>query len=288
MPPERLHPGLSAAQQARLDAWLPGAQLVADQSWTELGQRAVLWVRAGDADLIVKAGFEGDHHMEREITAHERWLAPLVERGRAPQMLHADRAQRMVVTRRLPGELVQGHDAQDQPDTYRQAGELLAVLHGQHVEVDHSFEARENAKSLDWLSRPHRTEEPLAGRLWHLVAGWPAPAVRVVPVHDDAQPRNWLVHQGQVSFIDFGKATLKPAALDLGRLEHQDFARDPALEAAFLEGYGSDPRVEGAPDAGWWSRVQVRGAIGQAVWAHQVGDRAFEDAGLAILRRLLG
>ena len=283
-----LHPGLDAAQDARLRAWLPDGELVADHSWSALAQRTVLRVRSGGQDVVVKAGFPGDHHMDREVTAHERWLAPLVERGRAPRLVHADRELRLVVTAWLPGVLVEGHPAQDDPETYRQAGELLTVLHGQYRQVDDAFEARQNARAVEWLARPHRIEPGLARRLVARVEGWPTPPVTVVPVHDDAQPRNWLVHDRQVSFIDFGKVELKPAAVDLGRLGEQDFRRDGALERAFLDGYGSDPRVDDAPDADWWWRVRVRGAIAQAAWAHQVGDVAFEDAGLEILKDLMG
>ncbi|QRO88397.1 hypothetical protein [Kytococcus sedentarius] len=48
------------------------------------------------------------------------------------------------------------------------------------------------------------------------------------------------------------------------------------------------PGLDAAQDADWWWRVRVRGAIAQAVWAHQVGDVAFEDAGLEILKDLMG
>ena len=96
----------------------------------------------------------------------------------------------------------------------------------------------------------------------------------LVPTHGDWQPRNWLVHDGVVSVIDLGRADLRPAMTDLTRLAAQDFRRDPRLEAAFLEGYGSDPREPSA-----WHRTRLREAVGTAVWAHQVGDEAFEAQG---------
>ena len=95
-----------------------------------------------------------------------------------------------------------------------------------------------------------------------------------MPTHGDWQPRNWLVHEGVISVIDFGRAALRPAMSDFSRLTAQDFRRDAALEAAFLDGYGSDPREPGA-----WHRTLVREAISTAVWAHQVGDVAFEAQG---------
>ncbi len=103
-----------------------------------------------------------------------------------------------------------------------------------------------------------------------------------MPTHGDWQPRNWLVHDDTVSVIDLGRADLRPAASDLARLAAQDFRRDPALEAAFLDGYGSDPR---SPDL--WHRLQVREAISTAVWAHQVGDERFEQQGHRMIAEAL-
>lgn len=77
-----------------------------------------------------------------------------------------------------------------------------------------------------------------------------------------------------MSVIDFGRAGLRPSYTDFARLAAQDFGRDPALEAAFLEGYGADPREPAA-----WHRQQVREGIGTAVWAHLVGDERFEAQG---------
>jgi hypothetical protein len=59
------------------------------------------------------------------------------------------------------------------------------------------------------------------------------------------------------------------------RLAVRDFARDPELEHAFLDGYGTDPRD---PEA--WKRTRIREAVATASWAYQVGDEAFEQEGL--------
>ena len=107
--------------------------------------------------------------------------------------------------------------------------------------------------------------------------------VTLVPTHGDWQPRNWLIDEGTVRVIDFGRADLRPALEDLARLARQDFARDPALEDAFLSGYGADPR-----EAGLWRRTLVVEAIATAAWAHGVGDEDFEQVGLQQISRLLG
>ena len=96
----------------------------------------------------------------------------------------------------------------------------------------------------------------------------------LVPAHGDWQPRNWLIHRGVVSIIDFGRAAMRPAMSDFARLAAQEFRRRPNLEAAFLDGYGSDPRERSA-----WHRNRVREAIGTAAWAYRVGDETFEAQG---------
>ena len=265
---------LSHRQRDLLELWLPGAVLERSHGWG-LVATTVLEMGRGDDRFIVKAGGSEDHHIARELEAHEKWLAPWTSLGRAPVLVQGDVGAKLLVTRWLPGQLVLGTAHVDFPDTYVQAGRLLALLHqqGQAV-VDDSYEAREGAKSLAWLDKRHRIDAVTEERLRDEIASWPAPPAALVPTHGDWQPRNWLVDDGTVSVIDFGRAALRPAMSDLTRLTVQDFARNPRLEGAFLEGYGADPRE---PQA--WHRFLVREAIGTAVWAHQVGDNAFEEQG---------
>ncbi len=269
-------------QQAVLDAWLPGAVVVADHSWS-LGLRYVLQLEHDDEHYALKAGGPDDGHMAREIDAHDRWLEPWTSRGFAPQRVESDRELRMLLTRWLPGTLVQGSPAASDPDTFRQAGVLLRLLHDQSVVVDHDYERRQLSQSLAWLDKPHRIAPDVEARLRAVIDTWDTDGpVDVVPTHGDWQPRNWLVDRGAVSAIDFGRADLRPAATDLARLAAQDFRRDPSLERAFLDGYGADPR---SPDA--WQRMLVREAIGTAVWAHQVGDEPFEQQGHRMIAEVL-
>lgn len=103
----------------------------------------------------------------------------------------------------------------------------------------------------------------------------------VVPTHGDWQPRNWLIDDGVVRVIDFGRADLRPPTEDFVRLARQDFAREHNLEAAFLDGYGRDPRE---PEQ--WRRDRLGEAVGTAVWAYGVGDEVFERFGHQLLRSL--
>lgn len=254
----------------------------ADLSWG-LVSTTVLDVLAADGTrCIVKAAGPADHHLGREITAHRQWLSPWTSRGLAPSLLHHDRAARLLVTRYLPGVLVQGHPAEHEADTYVQAGALLAGLHAQTATLDEGFEQAQNARSLAWLAAPHRIEAATVARLRELIASWPTPPGRLVPTHGDWQPRNWLIDGETVRVIDFGRAALRPAMTDLARLAAQQFRGRPDLEQAFLAGYGTDPRE---PDA--WARVRLREAIGTAVWAHQVGNDAFEAQGMRMLTEAL-
>ena len=103
-----------------------------------------------------------------------------------------------------------------------------------------------------------------------------------MPTHGDWHPRNWVSHEGQLKAIEFGRFDFRPAASDLCRLAAQQWQKDPALESAFLDGYGQDPR---APDL--WRIELLREAVGTAVWAYLVGDTAFEARGHRMLVQAL-
>lgn len=274
-------PNLTRSQRDLLQSWLPGAETVRDHSWGLVGT-TVLEIRHEGRRHIVKAGDADDHHIGRELRAHRNWLGPWLAQGRAPQLVRADGDAKLLVTRYLPGELVEGRGEERSAEVYRQAGELLAALHGQSAVEDTEFESAARDKALRWLERPHRIAPATAERLRADLESWPAAPVTLVPTHGDWQPRNWLVHAGVVSVIDFGRADLRPARTDFTRLAAQQFRTDPSLEAAFLQGYGPDPREPGA-----WRRTRVCEAIGTAVWAYQVGDERFEQQGHRMIAEVL-
>ncbi|MGW5558483.1 phosphotransferase [Micromonospora sp. NPDC003944] len=272
---------LSARQLTLLDQWLPGATVERDHSWG-LVQTTVLEMTFAGARLIIKAGGNDDHYVERELNAHLNWVSPWTRLGRAPILEHGDAAAKILVTKYLPGELVLGSNHADAPATYRQAGELLALLHAQTSFPDDDYERRENAKSLSWLSGAHRIASHTVNRLCAEITSWPTPAALLVPTHGDWQPRNWLVHNGTVSIIDFGRAAMRPSYTNFTRMSALDFRRDSRLESAFLDGYGADPRQTSA-----WFRTRVREAVGTAAWAYRVGDEAFEAQGHRMIAEAL-
>jgi tRNA A-37 threonylcarbamoyl transferase component Bud32 len=271
---------LRPEQRELVARWLPDAEVVADLSWG-LVETHVLEVRSGGGRFVVKAGGVADGHIRRELRAHREWLGPWVETGHGPSLVAGDEAAKLLVTRYLPGTLVEGSGAQDDPDTYRQAGTLLRRLHDQLAVHDDTWNDTFRARVERHLAQPHRIDPRIEERVREEVSGWPGGGARVVPTHGDWQPRNWLVDEGVVRVIDLGRADLRPPVEDLVRLARQDFARDPALEAAFLEGYGSDPRE---PEA--WRRALVGEAVGTAVWAYGVGDEEFEAFGHRLLAGL--
>lgn len=274
----RVHlPGLSQAQHDLVLGWLGEVELVSEHGWG-LVDTVVLRVRSQGRDLTVKAAGATNHHIGRELDAHERWTGPLLVGDRSPRLLHADRDANVLVATWLPGELAQDGPAQHDPQVHRQAGELLARLHGQVSRVDDGWESAQRTRLLTWLGRAHRIPQEQEEQVRQLVAGWPDEATRVVPTHGDYQPRNWLWDDGTVRVIDFGRAAWRPAMTDLARLATQEWVGRPELEDAFLAGYGPDPR-----EAGAWARMLVAEAVGTAAWAHQVGDEPFEAQGLRML-----
>lgn len=265
--------GLSDDQRTLLETWCPGIEVIRDHSWG-LVDTVVLEASVGGQRVIVKASGPDNHHLVREVEAHREWVPTLAATGHAPTLLHADADARLIVTAYLPGKLVEGTDSEFDPDTYRQAGKLLARIHqtSSRLDVDHSKLLRD--KALGWLDRSHRIAPEVEVELRSIIASWPTPPTVVVPTHGDWQPRNWLDDAGTIRIIDFGRAEYREASSDFARLATQQFIGRPDLEAAFIDGYGEDPR-EPEP----WKRLQIREAVGTATWAYQVGDEGFEAQG---------
>ncbi len=264
---------LSARQRELLAQVVPDARVVADLGWG-LVETFVLEVDSSLGRLVVKAGGEKDGHIARELRAHREWLEPWVSTGHAPELVFGDAEAKLLVTRYLPGTLIEGAPAQDAPETYRQGGELLARFHGQLTVHDDAWTEKLRARVERFLAQPHRIDPEIERWVRREVEDWNGGPADLVPTHGDWQPRNWLVDDGTVRVIDFGRADLRPRQEDFLRLARQDFDRDPSLEAAFLDGYGDDPREPGA-----WRRAQVAEAVATAVWSYGVGDTAFERSG---------
>lgn len=272
---------LSETQTAWVEARLRDPQLVRDMSWN-LIESIVLWVRTSDREVVVKAGDSGNHHIDREIAAHPLFTRPLTSTGHAARLLDAFPEQRVMLLEYLTGELLEGTDAELLPDTYTQAGELLRRLHTQESREDADYEARTTRRALSWLDGPHRIEDSAAREARRILESDSAPPVSVVPTHGDWQPRNWLIDEGTVRVIDFGRFAFRPAATDLVRLTAKQWRGRPDLEQAFFAAYGDDPR-----DPARWRLHALREAVGTACWARKVGDDTFEAQGHRMLAEAL-
>ncbi|UYO98313.1 aminoglycoside phosphotransferase family protein [Microbacterium sp. M28] len=272
---------LTPAQWQWVSERMPDARVVRDMSWGVV-ESTVLHLRTTDGDVVLKAGGASNHHFAREWAAHPAYTHDLVATGHAALLRDSDLSLRVMVLDYLPGDLVEGTDAEHESSTYRQAGALLRRLHDLESRMDADVQSATAARALRWLDGPHRIDETDERAARVALAAAPTGPVRVVPTHGDWQPRNWLLDDGTVRIIDFGRFGFRPPSSDLARLDAQQWRGRPDLEQAFFEGYGEDPRD---PDLWRWDRLKE--AVGTACWAFQVGEEDFEAQGHRMLAEAL-
>ncbi|MDQ2698831.1 MAG: phosphotransferase [Actinomycetota bacterium] len=265
---------LTATQRGLVGSWLPGADVIEDLSWNQV-DTVVLRVRQGGREFVVKAAGETNHHLLRELDAHEAgFVAPWAESGHAARLRYADREARVLVTEYLPGRLAYRTEAALDPAVHRRAGELLRTFHALATRPSQGADASDTRRAHRWLDESVAFTPAVEARLREALDALPPVEADLVPTHGDWQPRNWLVDGDEVRVIDFGRFAFRPAATDFVRLKAQEWRLAPECEAAFFDGYGKDPR-----HPGHWLLMRVREAIGTAAWAHQVGDVEFEAQG---------
>lgn len=274
--------GLLTTRQAELvSGWLPDPVLIEDLSWG-IVDSTVLHVRAEGTDRIVKAAGSANHHLGREIDAHDGATESLIRRGLAAALRYADRNERVMVLDHLPGALADGSESAFDPGIHRQAGAALALLHAGSTRLDSEYEQRVTDRTLAWLDGPHRIDGCTQREIRRVLTALRGGTVRTVPTHGDWQPRNWVVDQGTLRVIDFGRFAFRPASTDFCRLTAQQWRDRPDLADAFIDGYGSDPREDPL-----WPVEQLREAVGTAAYAYQIGDCDFEAQGHRMLSEAL-
>jgi hypothetical protein len=272
--------GITDEQNRLLVSWLGSYAVIRDYSWP-LQDTTVLHVATpSGAGYIVKASTTS-HHIRREIAAHGAGFDGLD--GRVPALQHASAQAGILVTEFLPGTLVEGTPAEDDPETYRQAGVLLRSLHRPAGASSHYASALAK-KTRAWMHGAHSLlPEAKLNKLAQALDGLNPGTVELVTTHGDYQPRNWLQDTGQVKIIDFGRADTRPWVHDLVRLSHRQFLGRPDLADAFHHGLGRHVPA----DTDMWRLENLNQAIGTVVWAHQVGDAAFEQSGRDMVERVL-
>lgn len=273
--------GITEEQNKLLATWLGTFTVVKDHSWP-LQDTQVLQVRTpADGDFVVKASMTS-HHIRREIAAHMAGFIGL--NGRVPRMRYSSLEAGILVTEFLPGDLVEGSVAEDDAETYKQAGALLSKLH-RPAGISHEYANTLLRKTRSQLVQarglvPERNLVRLAEALDSLSME----PVQMVTTHGDYQPRNWLQELGNINVIDFGRADARPWVHDLIRLKHQQFVQRPDLEEAFFLGLGK--KIE-APETDIFRLENLNQAISTVVWAHQIGDIDFERSGVEMVDRAL-
>lgn len=269
--------GISAEQRVRLDEWLGHWEVLADHSWP-LQDTKVLHVRSTGGEHIAKMS-TGLRH---EIDACRRALALLPDR--VPRLEHHDAGAGILVTSYLPGELVEGTPAEADLDVYRQAGELLARL-----QAPASVSGTYAGQALAAVSRriaeaAGLVPEAQLAALRERAARFKPQPVHLYFTHGDYQPRNWIIDNGRVGVIDFGRGQDRSWVSDLVRLQNQQFTGHPERERAFMAGLG---RTVESGDAELLAIESMRQGLGTIVWAHGIGDRDFEEQGRTMITRLL-
>ncbi len=261
---------------------LGSVRVVADLSWGQVDTVVLDVVTEGGREAIIKASGPDNHHLDRELDAHDGWTAPLEAEGLAARLVGGNRAQRIAILEYLPGRLAEGTADEHSADFHRAAGRALRILHSGAVRVDDEYAQRTIGRALRWLDGEHRIDPALAEIARTRLGSAPTGPRRVVPTHGDWQPRNWLTDGGTFRLIDFGRFAFRPAETDLCRLQVQQWRTHPALADAFLSGYGADPRASAS-----WETDLLCEAVGTACWAFQVGDEPFEAQGHRMLHDAL-
>jgi Phosphotransferase enzyme family len=216
---------------------------VTDCSWPREGS-AVWRVSGPHGCWYVKRHSSALFH-QREVTALRHWGQALGP-GRAPALAAADSDLLAVVMSALPGQPVcdRGLGEDDEQEVHRQAGILLWRLHEAARPVASDAAIRRITTRVEGhLQRAEHLLTPAqsaltrrsAERLGPLAAVLPA-----VPIHGDAQPRNWLWDPAahRLAMIDFERAEVAPPVRDLVRLVDGAWDGRPDLAQAFFAGYG--------------------------------------------------
>jgi Ser/Thr protein kinase RdoA (MazF antagonist) len=217
---------------------------VIDRSWPRNGSNVWELVSDTGQHFYLKRHSSTLFHA-REVSAYQHWTARLGP-GRAPVLLAADADLQAMLVTALPGQPARelAVPGGTEAEIHRQAGMLLRRLHGAVPPASSlPTTSRVVARVEDHLRRSGRLLERAqvclirdhAARLEEMAALIPG-----VPVHGDAQPRNflWDAPEERLAVIDFERAEVAPAVRDLVRLEYGPWDGRPELRASFLAGYG--------------------------------------------------
>lgn len=274
------------ADVSELVAWAASqfgtVELIADHSWPH-GESRVLSVRDASDNPIVVKSFRQALHFEREC--HGYLFASPILGDAVPRLLATDDDHHFLAVTHLPGALAQlAHDCD--PPTHARAARLLRRLHdAAPARLDAELGARMRASFERYAARcgdlVTSAELSAVRALLQHIEGSPIP---VVTCHGDFSPRNWLVDDGTVRLIDFGRFQRDHWSSDVLLLSRRYWVAHPDLRDAFFTGYG---RTLDELEQPYVRASRARWAIGTIVWSREHDDAPFEQLGRDALADLL-
>lgn len=255
-------------------AALGPCRVLVDHSWSH-GESRVVELETESGRRVVGKSYRQEIKYLIEADAYRRWV-PALGSG-AAELLAADDDTRVLVLSWIDARPVPDADDVDLVAVHRQAGALLARFHAAEPPiVMHDFAGALRRRLDEWVERDvDGVLDPaeVAFVADHLteVAGMPDPIG--VLCHRDWSPRNWLVDgAGTVFAIDFESVRHAPWFEDLRRIWWNEWADEPVLAEAFLDGYGRRPTEDEVRSLEVVSSLEH---ITTIVWAHEHDDEPF-------------
>ena len=197
-----------------------------------------------------------DHHLERELRAHQLWLRPWTSR-RPSAGAGACRWRRQDLGDPIPSPVSWSwrptQRATRTSTARRESSSACCTTKWISARIDDGYEERETAKSLAWLDQPHRISPSVEARLRAADRrpGQPNQRRSSRPTATGSRATGSST-SGVVSVIDFGRADLRPASTDFARAGGSGVPRHRDSRRPSSTGYGSDPREPAA-----WQRIQA-------------------------------
>jgi hypothetical protein len=235
------------------------------------GRRVTLAVEAdGDTVALLKVfkspRARGGH---RRLTILEDRLGGLV-----PTPLAVDLSGHVQVVSWQPGRVYDTLDDAAFVDRAGAVGAALAALHGCGAELDRAWTVTDELHQLQ--RRATAASSGIAAEL---------ATAPLVPAHRDCHPRQVVVADGSIRWIDMDDAAMAPAALDVGNftahllreaiVHGRGMAVARAARAQFLAGYGTVP-----VGTDRWEQLALLRLVGLAESRHGRTDHALALASL--------
>ena len=179
---------------------------------------------------------------DREVAAFVTVLPSFGDQ--VPRLAGYDDRLQCLLLSAVPGRDARSGPAAKDPGAHRAAGAWLAKLHAVELSEPQRLAPPVSTLPERRESVIERSEEVLSRSELDLVKGstrllLELDDARTVACHGDFTPRNWLVEDdGALRVIDFGQCSRDHAVRDLSRLALRHWPGNPALRAAFFDGYG--------------------------------------------------